>query len=421
MNQCRGSCLRCWPLILVAATSLIGGALAENLLAEAPATGTPSHNHIASLIRDLGSDRFATREAASDRLARLGLPAFTALEVATRDADREIRFRAERILNVIRKNDLERRLAAFVAGTGDDDYQLPSWDRFSKKYGDTEASRQLFVEMQRAEPELLAALAREARAAVEVLGQRLADRTAGQIRVANGQPPASSAGEVAAYLFVAGEEDAAVSATSLQLLSTIARQSVLVMARSPKEGELTKKLVANVVRRCEAESALTWMGLARELELKEAVGLAVKVLEQHEKIPRQSIMAVGIAATCVADLGDESHVPVLEKLLQSQTVISQSASSVVVNGQRTIRRREMQVRDAALAALVILTKQDAKQYYGEALPARTPSAFSTFPVMTVGFEVGEEGEKQRAAAQQKWAEHKARQAKPAEPAGPAAP
>ena len=73
-----------------------------------------------------------------------------------------------------------------------------------------------------------------------------------------------------------------------------------------------------------------------------------------------------------------------------------------------------QVRDVALAALVTLTKQDAKEYFGAEIPPRTRSAYSVFPAMTIGFEVGEEGEKRRAAAQQKWAEYKQRQAKPAE-------
>src|SRR5262245_45610322 len=72
-----------------------------------PAAAGASPEQIATLIQELGSDRFSTRESASDRLARIGLPAFTALEEASHHADREIRFRAERILTLIRKHDLE--------------------------------------------------------------------------------------------------------------------------------------------------------------------------------------------------------------------------------------------------------------------------------------------------------------------------
>src|SRR5262245_38530451 len=94
--------------------------LAGRVLGELP-PAKPDPAQIDALVRDLGSERFAAREAASDRLARIGLPAFSALEEASRHSDREIRFRAERILTLIRKNDLERRLAAFAAGTGKGD------------------------------------------------------------------------------------------------------------------------------------------------------------------------------------------------------------------------------------------------------------------------------------------------------------
>ncbi len=389
--------------------------------AEPAAATKPGPEQIASLVRDLGSDRFSTREAASDRLARLGLPAFTALEEATRHTDREIRFRAERILTVIRKNDLERRLAAFVAGTGKEDYDLPAWSRFSKGYGDSEASRQMFVEMQRAEPELLSALEREPRAAVEVLGRRLAERMMNQARVINTNLPSASAGEVSAYLFVAAEEDATVSASSLQLLLSLSYQPVRLMIRSPKQGELTKKMVANVIRRCDVDAALSWMGLARELELKEGLVLALKVLERHDRLNQSMASVLAAALACIADLGDESQVPAVEKLLDNKIKMSTGSVSVIENGQRVIRAKEMQVRDAALATLVMLTKQDAKEYYGQEIAARNAAnpSYSTFPALIVGFETGENGETLRAAAQKKWADYKARQKEP--PAAPAAP
>ena len=370
---------------------------------------------LSGLIRDLGSDRFATREAASDRLSRVGLPAFAALEEATRHPDREIRFRAERILVVIRKNDLERRLAAFIAGTADNDYQLPGWSRFSKTYGDSEASRQLFVDMQRAEPELLAALQRDPRSAVEVLGRRLAEKGMPMLRgVANPAPTVVSTGEAAAYLFVAAEEDAPIMASSLQQLYTLSQQTVRSLVRMPKEGSIARQMVARVIRRCEVDASVNWIALARELELKEGLTLALKVLENHKKIAPQSVTTLAIALACVQEMGDQSHVPALEPLLDNTLVLARSSSGIVENGQRVIRIKEMQVRDAALVTLIALTKQDPKDYYGQELPKRTPNAspYSTFPAMIVGFEATPEGEQQRAAVRQKWAEYKAAQAKP---------
>ena len=409
------------PARLFLAGGVIWLAGIANALAEGP-QAAPSD--IAALIRDLGSERFAAREAASDQLARVGLPAFAALEEATRHSDREIRFRAERILTVIRKNDLERRLAAFVAGIGEDDYQLPGWTRFSKGYGDTEASRKLFVDMQRAEPELLAALERDPRAAVDVLGRRLPEKGTPGLRALNAAPTPPTTGEVAAYLFVAAEEDVAVSATSLSQLYLVAQQVVRSLVRMPKEGDITKQMVARVIRRCEVDASVNWIALARELELKEGLELALKVLENHKRFNPQSITTLTIALACVNDLGNQSHVPALEPLLENNVVLNRSSSSIVENGQRVVKIREMQVRDAALITLITLTKQDPKEYYGQELPprARSTSPFSTFPAMVVSFEASAEGEAKRAAAHQKWAEYKAKQAKPADqPPGGGAP
>src|SRR5687768_15613018 len=58
---------------------------------------------VKALIGQLGDARFSVRKSAGEKLARIGLPAYQALEDATRDGDREIRYRAEKVLSVIRQ------------------------------------------------------------------------------------------------------------------------------------------------------------------------------------------------------------------------------------------------------------------------------------------------------------------------------
>lgn len=382
---------------------------------------------IASLIRDLGSDRFQIREAASDRLARIGLPAFAALEEATRHTDREIRFRAERILILIRKNDLERRLAAFLASAGRTDYDLPAWSRFAKTYGDAEASRHLFVEMQRAEPELLAALHRDPRAAAEVLGRRLTERFVQPVRGVNVNMLPVSSGEISAYLFVAAQEDADVSSNSMNVLLTVCNQSAFLESlRAPKKGELNKKMLAGMIVRGKAESSYPAIRIALELGMKEGLVPAVKLLEEHGKMKANSPIYAAMALACVAEMGDASHVSVVEKLLGDQSLLTSSVNRLVNNGQTVAQTRELQVRDAALATLVVLTKQDAREYYGQPLPPLPASSlanpFNRFPVQVVGFEKvmpPAASDPKRDAALKKWTEYKARQ--PVTPAAGVAP
>ncbi len=61
-----------------------------------------SPERIAALIGDLGADSYRVRQAASDELRRIGAPARTALEEATKSKDAEVRIRAEEILKDIR-------------------------------------------------------------------------------------------------------------------------------------------------------------------------------------------------------------------------------------------------------------------------------------------------------------------------------
>lgn len=415
--------------VLIGATSL--GVLAA---ADVPMTGAHADaGLIEKLIRELGHERFSTREAASDRLARIGLPAFAALEEASRASDREVRFRAERILNLIRKNDLERRLAAFIAGTGKDDYELPAWDRFQKAYGDTEVSRKLFVEMQRAEPELLAAFHRDPRGAVEILGRRLAERIPTQVRGVNVNPATASPAEVSAYLFVAANQDAPVTSTSLTvLLGLCSRMSFGETSRLSKDGDLGRKMLASVIRRCDADSLPYAIDLAMRLEMKEGLVPAVKMLEQNARpnpnVPQQySAMAL----CCVAEFGDGSHVAAVENLLKDERVLTTSTSRQVRGGETTTQMKELQIRDVALATLVVLTKQDGKEYFGQPIPPRPPSTavnpFNRFPVQIVGFEKVVDAQKPhpRALALEKWENYKARQQKEkpgdVQPAGGQAP
>jgi hypothetical protein len=62
----------------------------------------PEAERIARLIEQLGHDQFAKREAASEELDRIGVPAFAALRKAVADtADAEVRFRAKCLMEAI--------------------------------------------------------------------------------------------------------------------------------------------------------------------------------------------------------------------------------------------------------------------------------------------------------------------------------
>src|SRR5262249_62338463 len=92
---------------------------------------------------------------------------------------------------------LRDRLGAFSADfDGRQKQTLPAWNEFSAQFGSSRLTRQLFVEMQRAEPELLEALSKGTKSGSEALAERT-----GQIIEAQ-RESALSIGTVASLLFV---------------------------------------------------------------------------------------------------------------------------------------------------------------------------------------------------------------------------
>src|SRR5262249_8730416 len=83
---------------------LLGVCLAV-LVPLAAAGDTPAAQEVDQLIEQLGSEKFAERQAASKRLAEIGERALSALHKALDSPDLEIRHRAEDLVRV-----LERRL-----------------------------------------------------------------------------------------------------------------------------------------------------------------------------------------------------------------------------------------------------------------------------------------------------------------------
>lgn len=315
---------------------------------------------VQKLIAQLGDAKFANRKSAGEKLAKIGLPAYQALEDATRDDDREIRFRAEKILSVIRQNDLNRRLTIFLASLDSpEDRSLPSWSRFKAAYGNTAVTRTLFVEMQRAEGELLAQLHAEPRQATELLGKRALALALEQNRL-NRSGSTLPLGQISAVYFVAGESDVKPSSNTIALLLQLATQPTYHGAAVPgnstdkqavEKAAATRKLLGAVIARAEDSAIQEAVRIAALYDLKEGLAPALKMLETTRRLN----FTMQQAMLLVVKYGDETHLPALEKLFTDNTLLSTNSSGGV--------RREIQVRDSALAAAVLMTKQDLKDYF----------------------------------------------------------
>ncbi|MGI8981428.1 MAG: hypothetical protein ACR2FY_19550 [Pirellulaceae bacterium] len=352
---------------------------------------------VKALIGQLGDAKFAVRKSAGEKLAKIGLPAYQALEDATRDGDREIRYRAEKVLSVIRQNDLNRRLTIFLASLDSpEDRTLPSWPRFKAAHGNTPVTRGLFVEMQRAEGELLAQLDADPRQATDHLGKRAMALAEEQNRL-NREGASLPLGQIAAVLFVAGEPDVKPSSNSVALLLQLGRVPALLAAavpsgaidkRAEETSAMARRLLGAVIARAEGSAAQQAMNIAVQYDLKQGLAPALKVLEA----PGRVRFTLQYAMLLVAKFGDKSHLAVLEKLFTDNTLLATTSSRGV--------RRESQVRDSALAAAVLMSRQELKDYFSlpENLAGQPAAGMLSSAYLTVGFE----NDEQRTAAFRKW-------------------
>jgi len=374
----------------------------SSLAAEAPTPAKVDAASIKKLVEELGADEFAARESATEQLTRIGLPAYKAVEDAVQHPDREIRYRAERILGRIRQSDLQRRLDAFVRGVeADDDYQLPGWTRFKKAFGDDSHSRAVFVDLTKADAELMQALETNPKGVGEVVTQRVTQYQQMMQQFGGiSSLQQLSYGQIAAMVFIAGEEEFTLNPTQAGAIFNFCNQQAMADAiTSGNRREIPRQMLARVIVRSEDWAAYNAMTLAKRFNMKEGLIPAEKILKGN----RQPHMAMYALAT-VATMGNETHLPMVEKLLTDTNVIMQMQEKDKVS-------YKVEVRDAALAASIFLSKQDLKDYF-------TPREGQTIgePQMVLSNPriIGFAEEAKRAEVFKKWSDYRAKNPLPAE-------
>ena len=100
------------------------------------------------LVRRLGSESFRDRDQATRELEKMGRLAAAALAEVRDDPDPEVRMRVGLLLPRAEADDLKARVEAFLADAdGKYDHDLPGWARFRAVAGDDPPARDLFVEV----------------------------------------------------------------------------------------------------------------------------------------------------------------------------------------------------------------------------------------------------------------------------------
>ncbi|MGD9635541.1 MAG: hypothetical protein AB7U97_19830, partial [Pirellulales bacterium] len=333
------------------------------IFARSTAAAEPPSGDIQRWIKELGDDDYQVRKAAADRLVQGGDVARAALVNVANGPDPETRFAARRLVTLIDESTFERQLAEFASDVdGQRGMTLPGWSAFREFVGTDAPSRELFVEMQRAEPELLRRMFDPSSHDHELNWEEQINRLL-RARIFT-QPGQLSipAGSSATLLFLGSLPDAKLSdgaAASLRQLTQIPPLSEALAAK--RDGNALRRLVCAWVIHCPNRSAII---LQQRLDamfqhsLDECLPLALELLEPKPEYLAVSPQQQMYAILAVGRFGSEENIAALEPLLDDQR---ECLSRQQINGPAN-EQASVQIRDVALAVLLRLTGQEPVTY-----------------------------------------------------------
>jgi hypothetical protein len=325
------------------------------LMASAPAWANPLPDTDAEkarrLIKQLGAADFRAREQASNELVRMGSAVEPILREGLDFPDPEVRFRCRHLLPLALSYDLERRLQAFL-GSKDAKDAPAGWARFKEIVGDEQKTRELFAAMHRYDTELLTRLDKNPGSVRDRLNARCVDLA--QMQNYNYNAAINVAPEQLAFILFACLEPKTKLSPEAQSYLTSALHS---LSYRPRTKELVKtsapirKLLIKYLTEGGPYSASNGLYIMANLELKEVVELARKVLKSSEN----DHYGRGIALGVLGRFGGKEVVPEVLPFLTDKTSVGETQFG---NGNRI----KTEMRDVALATLVQTTGQNMKDY-----------------------------------------------------------
>ena len=347
---------------------------------------------VESLIKDLSAPRFVVRQRAMNRLVAIGADAISGLNVAIREGNRETRFRAGRVLDAVEQNVFQQKLEQFIkAGVGDVNVNLPSWKAFCAMIPETAESRRVFAQISRAEPRLCRSIENGAAYAGKEIDRRCA---AIQVALQENRMNTVALGSIAGLLFAAGIDDVKMNRYSVKTIFGLCNQATFsgqLRVRSntgvytyptDTNANIMRELFAGCLMHCESWDAQMAFSLAMNLNIPQCLPRALELV-RDKQTPCHVMQTVMIA---IAMFGDKDDIPVLELRVDDKSFcgVTQRINNV---------QYQTQLRDVAIAAMLILAKEDPKRY---GFPRILVNASGQFSYGRVGFTDDEARGKTRA-------------------------
>ena len=316
---------------------------------------------VASLISDLSASKFLVRQRAMNSLVAIGEYAIPQLSAAVRDGDRETRFRAGRVLDAVEQNAFQQKLEQFIkAGVGDVHINLPGWRAFCARISETSESRRVFAQISRAEPRLCRSIEHGPAEVGDEINRRSRE-IQGALR--ENRAYSITLGTIAGLLFAAGIDDVKLNSYGVKNIFGLCNQSTfrneLRVQTSATSYAYAKTAKANILRELFADCLMHFnnrdaqlaFSLSMLLNIPQCLPRALELV-RNKQTPCYVVQTVMVA---VAMFGDKEDIAVLELRVADKSFcgVAQRINNV---------QYQTQLRDVAIAAMLILAKEDPQQY-----------------------------------------------------------
>lgn len=299
-------------------------------IADEPANAGDVQQDLQTLIENLNSPAFATREAASKRLLEIGAPALDTLRRAKQNSSFEVRERASRICEEIDKSIFENVTKKFIlAADGSQSFGLPAWDVFRSISGDSRTSKLLFITMLRNQSELakaveVAANARGTEKVSEAYEQLMTRATASaerlRVRLARGELP--TVGDTVGLLLACSLFDDTVEVASASsevnemVVASLYRASLGDYFSKPGYDRCLRAFAGQWISKTQASLATDVLQIAHQRNIPEGAIVARRHLDGSND--RETRVR---ALQCLARFGNEGDIPAVAKLLNEELIV----------------------------------------------------------------------------------------------------
>jgi hypothetical protein len=327
---------------------------------------------IESLIRQLGDESYDKREAAGEAIIAIGLKALPFIERAVRSDDFEIRYRSEQVRQKLRASDLTRRFEAFEKDNSDEtDYGIPGWKEFRDRYGKLRGAKAMFVKMFYDDRELMEIEEGDSQKIKHTVSMRLWQLQ--QILSNNDQTKRFKLGKVAALLHK-GKAESDIAVGINQFYFQLCYQPEFQQGMNDSNvKEILRAILTRRIVEADGWEFNQALQLALQYDIKEAIEPAIKLIDSRGG---GQVHLISQALMAVVRFGSKEHIERIEPLLTEKQVVLQIPTNKGA-------RKESQVGDMAMAAILKLAAKDPKQF-GIELEGQGPG--QTLNLQMVGFE-----------------------------------